>query len=125
MNIRKLVTELDRRIQFHFNNQNDPHNIGNVAGAILREVRDCILTACDEIPPEVVHSPTASAFAETITRDLMTTADGQRATGLHFRRDGMSMDHVWIECVLQDRLKKHLTLFEQEIRRMEANDIQE
>jgi hypothetical protein len=51
MNIQILLAELDKRIKFHHENQNDPHNVGNAASLVLHEMRDAIAAACEGEPP--------------------------------------------------------------------------
>ncbi len=40
-NNRAFIHALNRAIEFHRTNTNDPHNIGNAVIAALIEVRDC------------------------------------------------------------------------------------
>lgn len=42
MNAKKLIKSLKRRIEFHQNNQNDPHGIGTAVVAALSEVVEAI-----------------------------------------------------------------------------------
>jgi hypothetical protein len=53
VNTKTLIAELDRRIQFHIHNKIDPHNIGNAVITSLRETKEAIAAACNEIPGAV------------------------------------------------------------------------
>ncbi len=46
--IEELDAELSSRIDFHRNNQNDPHGIGNAVIAALTEVREAVEAAKTE-----------------------------------------------------------------------------
>lgn len=114
MNIQILLAELDRRIKFHNENQNDPHNIGNCCGIVLHEMRDAIAAAADLNKP-LPCSSLVESYAKIITDGLLTTDDGTRATSLEFRRNGSSLEHAWIADVLNYRLKQWLTEFERRL----------
>ena len=50
----KFCHNLDRSIEFHRQNQNDPHGVGNAAVLILSEVRELFgLAVCGQAMPIV------------------------------------------------------------------------
>ena len=40
--VEKLIKNLEKRIEFHRKNQNDPHGIGNAVLAVLYEIVDSL-----------------------------------------------------------------------------------
>lgn len=48
MNTKRLIKNLELKIAFHRENQNDPYNIGTAAIAILSEFRHAIIMAEDD-----------------------------------------------------------------------------
>jgi hypothetical protein len=115
MNIQILLAELDRRIKFHFENQEDPHNIGNCCGVVLHEMRDAIIAACGN-PLPMPSSSLVDAYANIIAIDLMTTTDGWRAKQLVFEGEGLNGRRIWFdEDNLKNKIREHLYEFERRL----------